>query len=84
MGPGDWAGENLMFSADIGDSRSLWKIRISSKTWQAASEPQRLTFGSGLEAEPSRAVDPGGRETLLAFLSLSAHNNIWRLASYSN
>jgi hypothetical protein len=57
----------------------LWKIRISSKTWQAASEPQRLTFGSGLEAEPSRAVDPGGRETLLAFLSLSAHNNIWRL-----
>ena len=79
MGPGDWAGEDLIFSASIGDSFSLWKIRISSKTWQAASEPQRLTFGSGLEAEPSRAADPGGRETLLAFSSLSFQNNIWSL-----
>jgi eukaryotic-like serine/threonine-protein kinase len=79
MGPGDWAGEDLMFSAEIGDSTSLWKIRISSKTWQAAGEPQRLTFGSGLDAEPSRAVDPGGRGTLLAFSSLSSHNNVWRL-----
>jgi eukaryotic-like serine/threonine-protein kinase len=79
MGPGDWAGEDLMFSAEIGDSTSLWKILISSKTWQAAREPQRLTFGSGLDAEPSRAVDPGGRGTLLAFSSLSFHNNVWRL-----
>jgi len=79
MGPGDWAGEDLMFSAYIGDSTSLWKIRISSKTWQAAREPQRLTFGSGQEAEPSRAVDPSGRGALLAFSSLSFHNNVWCL-----
>ena len=79
MGPGDWAGENLVFAAVIGDSTSLWKIRISSGTWQAASDPQRLTFGSGRDAEPSRAAQAGGRETLLAFSSLSLHNNVWRL-----
>ena len=79
MGPGDWAGEDLMFSASIGDSTSLWKIRISSATWQAAREPQRLTVGSGQDAEPSWSVDAGGRGTLLAFSSLSARNNVWRL-----
>jgi len=79
MAPGDWAGEDLMFSASLGDSMGLWKIRISSKTWRAASESQRLTFGSGVDAEPSRAVEPGGLGTLLAFSSLSSHNNVWRL-----
>ena len=79
MGPGDWAGENLVFAAVIGDSTSLWKIRISPRTWQAARDPQRLTFGSGRDAEPSRAAEAGGRETLLAFSSLSFHNNVWRL-----
>jgi len=79
MGPGDWAGQDLMFSAKIGDGTSLWKIRISSRTWHAAREPLRLTFGSGLEAEPSRAMDSGGRGPLLAFSSLSFHNNVWGL-----
>ncbi|HXN47480.1 MAG TPA: protein kinase [Bryobacteraceae bacterium] len=79
MGPGDWAGQDLMFSASIGDSTSLWKIRISPTTWKASSEPQRLTFGSGRDAEPSRALDPSGQETLLAFSSFSSHNSLWSL-----
>jgi Tol biopolymer transport system component len=80
MGPGDWAGEGLMFSAaNIGNSRGLWKIRISSRTWHVAGEPQRLTFGSGLDAEPSPAADPGGQGVVLAFSSLAFHNHVWRL-----
>ena len=79
MGPGDWAGENLVFAAVNGDSTSLWKIRIPSGSWRAARDPQRLTFGSGRDAEPSRAAEAGGQQTLLAFSSLSSRNNVWRL-----
>lgn len=45
-------GDSLVFSARSGDSRNLWRIGISVKTWKVTGPPQRLT--SGRICQPER------------------------------
>jgi dipeptidyl aminopeptidase/acylaminoacyl peptidase len=47
--PAYWVGNTVVFSARAGDSINLWQVPISTRTWQVAGVPRRLTFGAGPE-----------------------------------
>jgi Tol biopolymer transport system component/DNA-binding winged helix-turn-helix (wHTH) protein len=67
-------GDQVGFTAQHGDTRNVWQIPISTKTWQVTGEPQQLTFGTGLEGHPSLTTD--GR---LVFSSVISNFDIWSL-----
>jgi eukaryotic-like serine/threonine-protein kinase len=72
--PGMWnQPDQLIFSGVLGDSTNLWQIPISSKTWKVTGSPQRLTFGTALEAQPSVAA------SRMVFASLVSNDDIWSL-----
>ena len=68
----------LIFPARSGDSRNLWRIGISSKTWKVTGSPQRLTSSATFEESPSVVSGPGG-SVKIAFASLSENSDIWSL-----
>ena len=70
--------DSIVFTARSGDSLNVWQVGISPKTWKITDTPQRLTFGSGLEDNPSIAGSPDGGLSL-AFASLVESFNIWGL-----
>lgn len=74
MGPGGFMADRILFSANAGSTSSIYQIHISTKNWKAEEKPQRLTFGTGLEAEPFPG--PGGQ---LVFFSMAVSYNIWFL-----
>jgi Tol biopolymer transport system component len=75
LGPGDWTGDWVLFSARIkGSSANLWRLRIVPNTGEFTGRAQRVTLGTADEAQPSVAA--GG---LLVFSSLKVIRNIWRL-----
>ena len=77
--PGVWLpGERILFSAARGDAVNLWQVAISPKSWQIASAPERLTFGTGLEDIPSSAG------TRLVFASLTGNIDIWSVPFHPN
>ena len=79
--PSGWVneGNDLLFSAKLGDSVNLWRVAISPQNWQITAAPQRLTFGTGLEAQPS-----SGAEGRLVFTSLVENTDIWSLPMDAN
>jgi serine/threonine protein kinase/Tol biopolymer transport system component len=73
-------GENMvLFSARLGDSTNLWKVPLSPETWQVSGLPERVTFGTGEEAQPSIAAD--GR---LVFSNLVSNIDVWSLPIQAN
>jgi len=76
--PGDWVGDEIVFSARLGDSINLWRITISPQTWKVAGDPQRLTFGASMERHPSVS---GGR---VVFESGATNIDIWALPVDAN
>jgi eukaryotic-like serine/threonine-protein kinase len=73
-------GENMvLFSARLGDSTNLWKVPLSPETWQVSGLPERVTFGTGEEAQPSIATD--GR---LVFSNLVSNIDVWSLPIQAN
>jgi Tol biopolymer transport system component/DNA-binding winged helix-turn-helix (wHTH) protein len=72
-------GDQVIFTAWLGDSRNVWQIPISTKTWRVTGDPQKLTFGTGLERHPSVSTD--GR---LAFSSVTSNFDIWSLPFDAN
>jgi Tol biopolymer transport system component len=68
--PGVWMDGELLFSTRLGDSENLWKVAISPER-RITKEPERLTFGASLEAQPSLS----GRT--VAFVSGTLNINIW-------
>jgi eukaryotic-like serine/threonine-protein kinase len=79
--PQAWiSGENMvLFSARLGDSTNLWKVPLSPETWQVSGLPERVTFGTGEEAQPSIAAD--GR---LVFSNLVSNIDVWSLPIQAN
>jgi serine/threonine protein kinase len=73
-GPGDWKGNNLVFSAADPRSRHIWRAALKMPGWRLAGLAEQLTGGAGVDAEPVLAS--GGR---VAFASLNYHNSLWRL-----
>jgi serine/threonine protein kinase len=56
--PSFWTpdGSGVVSSARSGDAVNLWQIGISPKTWQVTGGLHQLTFGAGLEVQPSLAA----------------------------
>ncbi|MBI3698131.1 MAG: serine/threonine-protein kinase [Acidobacteria bacterium] len=79
--PGLWMteGNQVVFAARLGDSTNLWRISISPRTWRVMGAPQRMTFGTGLELQPSV-----GGDRRLVFSSLNANMDIWSLPLDAN
>ena len=73
------AGDRVLFSDRLGDTTNIWEIPLSAGSGGAAGAPQRLTFGTGLETQPSIAA--GGR---LVFSSHSSNIDIWSLPIAAN
>jgi serine/threonine protein kinase/Tol biopolymer transport system component len=70
--PGGWLGNNLVFSARAGNTRSLCKIPISLRSWRAEGPPEPVTFGTGTDGQPQTSRD--GR---IVFASLHYEVNAW-------
>ncbi|PYV17421.1 MAG: hypothetical protein DMG07_05885 [Acidobacteria bacterium] len=78
--PAAWSGDEVLFSAMMGDTTNLWKVPISRKSFQVSGTPERLTMGTGLEEQPSPATGTGGpseRWPQIAFASLTRSIDIW-------
>ncbi|HTU43555.1 MAG TPA: hypothetical protein VMF91_00735 [Bryobacteraceae bacterium] len=74
-----WVGDDLLFSARLGDSLNIWTMHISQSSWQAGGTPRRLTSGDALEDHPHLLAD--GR---IVFAGLERSTNLWSLAIDSN
>jgi Tol biopolymer transport system component len=72
--PEHWVRGHVFFSARLGDSTNLWQTALSPNTGHISSVPRRLTFGAGVEGQPS--VSAGG---LLVFSNLVSNIGIWAL-----
>jgi len=75
----DGSGHAITFSVLSENTSSLWQVGISPQTWQVDDLPKQLTFGTGLEVEPSFEVN--GR---LVFASLVTNSDIWSLPIAAN
>jgi eukaryotic-like serine/threonine-protein kinase len=69
----------ILFSAKVGDSINLWRIGISPETGQVNGLPQRVTFGTEWETQPS--VASNGR---LVFSNLISNIDVWSLSIQPN
>ena len=69
IGPDSWRDSRVLFS----DLEHVWSLPLDSVA-AAAGPPERLTFGTTREAQPS--AGPGGT---VAFSSLILSNNVWSL-----
>ena len=67
-------GNFVLFSAQTGDTKNIWRIPISPDSGKATGEPERLTSGASREDFPSGA--PGHR---VAFCSLNYQIDVWSL-----
>jgi eukaryotic-like serine/threonine-protein kinase len=78
--PGLWMADTngIVVGARSGDAVNLWQLDISPKTWQSTGAPLQLTFGAGIEVQPSAAT---GR---IAFSVLSESTNVWSLPIDAN
>jgi Tol biopolymer transport system component len=74
MGPGGFRGNWIFFSANAGNTRSIYKVQISTGDWKVEQAPKRLTFGTALEVQPSP-----GPDSRLAFVSLNFSVGVWSL-----
>jgi Tol biopolymer transport system component/predicted Ser/Thr protein kinase len=70
-----WIGDRLILSINLASGSDLWQIPISSRTGEVAGEPQRLTFASGSNIQPS--VSAGGQ---VVFSSKTVNRNVWSVA----
>lgn len=52
-----WVGDDLIFSAGLGDSVNTWAMHLSRGSWHVRGTPRRLTSGHVFEDHPPA---PGG------------------------
>jgi Tol biopolymer transport system component len=73
--PAAWGGpgDGVLFAATLGDSTNIWQVSVQPGG-RAAGTPRRLTFGAGIEANPS--LTAGGK---LAYSILNHNINLWAL-----
>ena len=79
---GLWAPGEIVFSANSGDSASLWSLGVSDDGHGVSGPLRRLTAGTGLDRSPTIATDREGRH--LFFASLDSRVNLYRLPVAAN
>jgi len=70
IGPDSWRDSRVLFS----DLEHVWSLPLDPDVRRADALPERLTFGTTREAQPS--AGPNGT---VAFSSLVLSNNVWSL-----
>ncbi len=68
IGPKSWRDSRVLFS----DLEHIWSLPLDPAVRHADALPERLTFGTTREAQPS-----AGPDVLVAFSSLILSNNVW-------
>ncbi|HYT76127.1 MAG TPA: hypothetical protein VEL79_15330, partial [Vicinamibacterales bacterium] len=72
--PGAWdAHGDVLFSASLGDSTNIWRISVPPNG-RAASPPERVTAGTGLEVHPTMAASGA-----IAFSAVTSNMDLWSL-----
>ncbi len=79
---GLWLPGEIVFSANSGDSASLWSLGVSDDGRSVRGPLRRLTAGTGLDRSPTIATDREGRH--LFFASLDSRVNLYRLPVAAN
>ncbi|OFW08702.1 MAG: hypothetical protein A3H96_08545 [Acidobacteria bacterium RIFCSPLOWO2_02_FULL_67_36] len=84
--PAAWLDDSIIFSGQAGDTRNLWRLHISPKTWKVTGPPERLTSGTSIEAAPTVASvsERGERAVRMAFASLVSTLNVYDLPVDAN
>jgi Tol biopolymer transport system component/DNA-binding winged helix-turn-helix (wHTH) protein len=74
-GPFVWSrsGRYVYFEATAGDTRNVWRVTVDADTGTWIGGPDRLTTGSGREAD--LALSPDGARLL--FTSISSRTGLW-------
>jgi Tol biopolymer transport system component/predicted Ser/Thr protein kinase len=78
VSPSMWLGDHVVFSVPLGDTTNLWRIPISSNNWRVTGPPEKVTFGAGLEVQPSVAAQGAGGARV-AFANVTSHIHVWSL-----
>jgi eukaryotic-like serine/threonine-protein kinase len=78
VSPSMWVGDHVVFSVPLGDTTNLWRIPVSSSDWRVTGAPERITFGAGLEVQPSVAAQGAGGARV-AFANVTSHTHVWSL-----
>ncbi len=73
----DWIGDQVYFSAKLGDSTNVWQIAVDARRGKVTGPPRRLTFGASLETHPS--VTFSGQARRAVFAALNSSTGIWSL-----
>jgi hypothetical protein len=75
----EWVGDDVLFSARVGDTVNTWSIHLSDASWHAEGPARRLNSGHEFEDRPHLLSD--GR---LVFAGLQINSNLWSIAVDSN
>ncbi len=78
VGPSTWVRDHIVFSVPLGDTTNLWRIPISSNNWRVTGAPEKVTFGAGLEVQPSVAAQGAGGARV-AFANVTSQIHVWSL-----
>ena len=68
--PHAWVGNQVIFSASLGDSNTLWQVPIDAG-WKVNTKPKRLTFGTSTDTGATAAA------STVAFSSGSTGVHVW-------
>ena len=71
-------GQGVLMSATHADTRNIWRVPISPNGWRISGVPQRLTFGTATDSQPSLAGNQ------VVFASQTGSLNIWSLPLDAN
>ncbi len=74
-----WVDDTVTFSAQKGDSRGIWRVRLKAGDGTVSGQPERLTLGTAQDIDPSTI----GRDSLV-FASLNKGMAIWSLPVDAN
>lgn len=69
-----WVDNAVTFSAQKGDGRNIWRVRLSDRDGSVAGIAERLTQGTTLEVDPAFTA-----QSPLVFASLTQRLAIWSL-----
>ncbi len=75
--------DGILFAGSFGPTRNIWRVGLSSRTGKMDGAPQQLTFGTGIETQPSAVSGPSGRTRLL-FAGLQSNRRAWTLGLDAN
>lgn len=70
ISPDSWRDARVLFS----DLEHIWSLPLDPADPRASALPERLTFGTTREAQPS-----SGRDGMVVFSSLALSNKVWAL-----